>query len=73
MDGLDQHMQNYSDEYHGSHLQIMLKQEEYDTDALNLDVADDGNSNLSLVINDKLIFNLIKQYVYDTKCMLYHI
>ena len=70
MDGLYQHLQNHGHQYHISQLESMLEKEEYDSDALILDVEDDEDSNVSILINQKYIYDLIKEYVYDTKCML---
>ena len=58
-----------SDEYNVLQVQSALTIEEYDSDSLNLDVADDNDSNISKLIDDEAIYHLIKDYAYGTKCM----
>ena len=51
-------------------LQHILETEEYDSDALIQDTRYYSNI-LQLLNDDAITFNLIKEYIYDYKCMSY--
>ena len=46
-----------------------IKNQEFDTDAIEMDAEDDEQANISM-INEKYYASL-KSYMYYTKCMLY--
>ena len=52
----------------------MFDFEEYDTDSLEMDMVlhiNNANCNISQIIKDISNFNLIYDYCYDQKCMLF--
>ena len=53
-------------------IQDILENEEYDTDALEIDILfyeKYGHCNIQKLISDQSNFDLIFNYVYDNKCM----
>ena len=66
-------MNNGSNQQFIASTKYMLETEEYDTDALEVDILlheKYGICNIEKLIQNQLNFDLIYDYVYDNKCML---
>ena len=72
IDGLYDELKEVGKESYQKRMKQIFEDEEYDSDALRLDVEfydDDKKSNISQLLNDKPTFKKIQQYVLEQKCI----
>ena len=73
IDGLYNHLIECGAEQFISKIRHVLESEEYDTDAIEIDISfyeDCDDCNISKLIKNQSHFALVFNFIYDIKCML---
>ena len=72
VDGLYEYLLRNGDSKSASEIQTIMETEEYDTDSLETDILlyqKYSNCNMEALIENRVNFTLLFDYIYDLKCM----